>query len=76
MPTMSTITICALRSAPGKFSLIREDFPEPDKFVWCGTAMGWRPYSERIHRHLFGSMDAARKAAKAYVTWPLPHPLA
>jgi hypothetical protein len=71
---LSTVTIAELRAQPGRFVLVRTDFPDDRNFLWCGRLYGWMPESDvsTLVQRSFLSQEEAEKAANKYVTWPLP----
>ena len=71
---VSAVTIAEPEYALGRFVLLRFDFPYTDRtFAWCGRSMGWLPFKTTSNAffHLFYSMEAAEKAVKKALTFPL-----
>jgi hypothetical protein len=71
---LSTVIVAEPIYAPGKFCLLRTDFPDPDNgFVWCGPSLGWLPENATasLHHRLYRSVEEAQEDADRYVTWPL-----
>jgi len=71
---VSIVTIAEPEYAPGQFVLLRADHPHTDRwFAWCGRSMGWLPFTETSNAffHRFPSMEAAEKAIKRALKFPL-----
>lgn len=71
---VSAVTIAEPKYAPGRYIIIRSDFPELDhKYVWCGRSLGWLPknLTTRLYQESYRSVDEAAEVAERYITWPL-----
>jgi len=70
----SAILIVELECTPGRFVLMRTDWPGVARmFVWCGRSLGWRPLdtTSSAFFQYFCSKQEARKIADKYITLPL-----
>lgn len=60
---LSTVTV--LERRVGGFILQRTDMPDEHEFVWCGKALGWRPWNSSTVSlaHVYPTQLAAELAS-------------